>query len=598
MKSLLLLIAMIISWHSFGAKITDNELIVGDPNNAANIDIKNPNGQNILRINDSTNVWEFSNDSGSNFSEIGSGSGSGGGANSNNAFGSNDNANAEKGTTGWSETGGTFGVTTTDPLEGKQSFTWTPTAQNEYVQGPSLSVDKDIFRGRLCMARIEYIGGDENLTLRIIDGGGSVFAEKELKAKPLSSGPESVRFFCPTATDIAGNADLGSLRIRIANTGASASPLIKWDKSYLGTQDDVETQDVKFIEEKILSSDQSASGDITDFTFTGLEVGRRYQVKGQIWQNNGSGNSTDIQMYSGPGATGTLYGRIRSSYSGGSVGAINSGSFVATSNTLYFNYTDGGASADIKGDGTKLESFVQLEYFAPQRIFTSIPKLSENENSFTAKINSDGTIDYQVPDNWITAPCTSVGGTFNCDISPLNASEKLLCTITGLATGNITGSYDYNNSTTTNLRYRTFNAGSASSADAVVKCDKSEADIRNAVEQPIVVGQVENSYASSTGKPMAVESCHTLLDGGTPIADYESCDSWIDSYTDNGVGDITYNLKAGVFSGNVSCTCSSEGGQLCRLPSVSATQVNLEINSDFVGGGTDRDHFIICQGEK
>ena len=171
---------------------------------------------------------------GANFKKVGSGSGSGGGENFNNGFGDDDNANAEDGATVWVNSGGgTFGATSTDPLEGEQSFTYTPSAQNDYIESATLNFDRDVFKSRSCEARIEYIGGDENLSLKILDANSDVLGEEILPALNIA-GQHSVFFICPSDADIMGDANKGNLRIRIENTGASASPLIKWDNSYLG----------------------------------------------------------------------------------------------------------------------------------------------------------------------------------------------------------------------------------------------------------------------------------------------------------------------------------------------------------------------------
>ena len=188
-----------------------------------------------IKYEASSGELKFKSKVGANFKKFGSGSGSGGGENFNNGFGADDNANAEDGTAGWTNVGGgTFAATSVDPLEGEQSFTFTASAQNDYVESGVLSFDRDVFRGQSCEARIEYIGGDENLSLQIVNGNATVIAEEVLPAHGIF-GPESVFFICPNSVDIAGDANLGNLRFRVTNTGASAAPLIKFDKNYLGT---------------------------------------------------------------------------------------------------------------------------------------------------------------------------------------------------------------------------------------------------------------------------------------------------------------------------------------------------------------------------
>lgn len=168
------------------------------------------------------------------YKKLGTGTGGGGGANFNNAFTEDDNPNAEDGTTGWTASAGTFDVDSTDPLEGDQSFIWTPAAQNDTVTSPVLDFDQDKFKGRACQAQIDAIGGDENLTVQVIDGNSDVVGEKQYSAQSLAA-PFSVYFRCPSQAKITADSEKGNLRLRLINSGASASPLIKWDKSYSGT---------------------------------------------------------------------------------------------------------------------------------------------------------------------------------------------------------------------------------------------------------------------------------------------------------------------------------------------------------------------------
>lgn len=112
--------------------------------------------------------------------------------------------------------------------------------------------------------------------------------------------------------------------------------------------------------EKILGSDASSAGDISGLQFNNLEVGKTYRLSGQI-RANLAGVTVEVVFYSGASGTGTTYGRVRYSDTAGSEEetGLNSIIFEAVSSTLYANKP--GASGIVRGDGSKDESFLQLE---------------------------------------------------------------------------------------------------------------------------------------------------------------------------------------------------------------------------------------------
>lgn len=108
-------------------------------------------------------------------------------------------------------------------------------------------------------------------------------------------------------------------------------------------------------ETKILSGNISVGGDIADFTFTGLEVGREYELTGKIRLDNGT-NVIDIKN----GAA-IVDGLVSSLGAGYTLKHSVDAKFIASSTSVTFD-VDGGITGTISGDGTKGSngSFVQL----------------------------------------------------------------------------------------------------------------------------------------------------------------------------------------------------------------------------------------------
>ena len=93
------------------------------------------------------------------------------------------------------------------------------------------------------------------------------------------------------------------------------------------------------------------------------------------------------------------------------------------------------------------------------------------------------------------------------------------------------------------------------------------------VSRPII----QNMVDTSVGSGARMESC-AILNTGTPTTNNSLCDSWVDSFTDNGVGDIDINFKAGIWSEIPVCTNamnSSGVGFGVNLFNTTLTEVRL-----------------------
>jgi hypothetical protein len=486
--------------------------------------------------NAAKNKIGFSND-GTALKDIGSGSGGGGGGdNFNNGFGADDNGNAEDGTTGWTASAGTFAITAVDPIEGDQSFTWIPAAQNDTLDSPVLSFDKDVFRGGACQAKIEYIGGDENLTLQIIDANNDVLGSQVLNTHTIFS-QESAFFLCPSQTDITGDANKGNLRYRILNEGAAASPIIKFDKSYLGT--------LVGLSETVLPDVLSANIDGSDGSIDQVNT---------PWvdscTNTGTGdfNCTFI--------SGTFSEIPVCSVTAKSSSSLNVyiNSITATTMRIVSTIAASGSLINTRAhivcqkQGTDAKQSVQ--------VYKSIPKVSENVNTFS--FSGNPLVLYAENVDWINGNCTQNGagaGHIDCSFNPGIFTEDPSCSCSP-ENGNTTqaASCKVRGISTTGISVSVSNGNSLPSFGNLpinVICHKNGDDFRLGKTQNIsLAGVVVNSQAESSQKQMRTETCR--INSNATIGTAGSCNGWIDSVSKTN-SDYTLNFVAGIFSAAPDC---------------------------------------------
>jgi len=534
----------------------------------------------------------FKSKAGDTFKKIGAG-GAGGGESYNNAFVFDDkNPDGEDGTTGWTASAGTFVMETTDPLEGEQSFKWTPSLQNDTLDSSVLTFDRDIFKGRACEVSIEYIGGDLNLDLLVVDGNGAIL--NPLKGDPSKEGnnrslpphtisaKETFSFICPSAADIAGDAQKGNLKLQLKNVGATASALIKFDKSYLGTL-------------QILS--ETTTPDSFGGWFSGadgsLVEGDNFTTCVRNSLGNYTCNYTSLGLTSIP-AVSVIAGAV-----GGTIGSTTAIlSLTATAVNFNIIRTDSHGLFDVlfslklKKTGADAKQKVQ--------VIKLLPKVSEHTNVFSAKVSATGVVtedDFDIIDGDCTFSSAGVVGcTFNPNIFTV-APKITGCTT--IHSGTTSGVCEDNGTSPTGFNLLTEGNDTRVSLPFTIEITKAGVDYKTAGVQNISLGGLTiNSYAESSQKNVRVESCF-VTNAGTPAAGSTMCDAWIDSFTDSGVGLIDLNLKAGIFSEAPHCSGASYGNYLLALTgSVSTSAVQTTVTLGSTGAATDRNFWIHCIGKR
>lgn len=576
-KFILVFCILLVSTLVFAKKITEDTLILGKPNSATDIEIKDPTGNNILKVNKTTDTWQFSNDAGANFLDIGAGGGGGSGA-----LNVLENPNAEAGLQAISNTGGTLTEVTTpaaDILEGSKSFRFDPASQNDVVAFDAVTISKGLY-GRSCEARVQYIGGDTESRIEVVDANSDVLGSLDMPEHSIY-GPESVFFLCPSEADVTGDANKGILTLQIRQTTTTNGAAFTFDENHLGGLiglAELTTPDV-------LTVDIENNGSITIGDSNG----------GTWWDSiTRTGTGVVVVNYASLGLSSipAIVGQIKNQQI-----RIISADSVTTTSATFSTRTVSNVSEDrdfniiLVKQGADAKQAVQ--------VYKSIPKVSENVNEYTAYINSSGVVLNENVD-WITGNCTSASGVFNCDVTSLNLTQKLFCQVGGDSTVDVTGTWDEAGTTLTNIRYRTFNGGSVSSAFNVLRCYKTEADFKLPTVQPVIVGQVSNSFAESASKNVRVESCLVENSGGTPTTNSYMCNNWIDSLNDTGTGATTLNFSSGTFGQAPVCVASigenNTAGET-RVFNFSTSSVQVQTTSS-PSVAADQDFVIICQGEK
>lgn len=526
-----------------------------------------------------------------NVKKIGSGSGAGGGENFNNAFTDEQNANAQNGIDGWVTVNGTLTAPTTDPLEGEASFSWIATAQDGYVESAVLDLNKDVFRGTSCEARIEYVGGAAGMKFSVVNGLDEVLTEMDLPAHGIF-GQESLFFLCPNATDIAADAQKGNLRYRITDSNTSGFVAIKFDKSYLGTLRGLTETTLPDTFTATIQSDGTISRtnapwiDSVSIVDTSLYV-INYSLLGL--SNSMDCVATVIDTRAVDGNFAKIWDK--------NFQQVRVRTYITNSSTSY-NESPRAFSISCTKSGTDAKQSVQ--------VYKSIPKVSENVNTFSANITAEAVIQSQSSD--IFDNCTEQGPSPH-DITCNFKAGALTTFPTCAATANNSSSDTAVSITILNSDFvtvrRVFGGTPNANIAFTLVCQKQGDDFRLPTVQPIIVGQVTNSYAEAASKNVRVESCFISESSGVYSLGDDKCDTWIDSLTKLGTGNVNHVFPAGTFKTGTSPICfvdivSNNGNRYANIDNQS--DIGSRVDLLVITGGTptsiDSSYNFLCVGER
>lgn len=611
-------IIVALSLTAFGKKIADNVLKLGQGNTDNKEIIANTGASNLpaLQYNVTTGKWEFSND-GIGFKDIGSGAGGAGGQN---FF--TDNPDAEAGTNNWTNTGGgTFVTFSATPINGDNSFRWDASAQNDVLRTDQVEIPEK-FKGQACEVNFVYTGGTSDLVKpQVVDSSnvklpGATF-ENQVDGTDflqIQTGivQRTIFFICPSSGTIAfefnqtevGNpavmdfddvfiGELIGLQTTVANLDwTSYTPTIS---AGFGTPTGIS---FKF---KLDNGDMLIKGFFTSGTIA-ASVGsfsmpagftiKNSEVIGSLIEHGGSAWRIS--------ATGVIYdaGNTLTVFPDGTdVNNIFIGIRSATNTTLAKNNVNTYLAST---DSISLKVRIPLVEVAasPVKIFTAIPKVAEQINTFHAIFTSAGVTTSENV-NFIEANCTNPGtGNYVCTYvnATFSVSPSVVCST------NLSNSFNCSVTASSASSFSINIRNTVSDLDTnqifAVTVGKQGVDFKTAVAHLILVNQVETTKKSG----IRIESCRFNANGGTPSIDTAStlCPGWISNVVDDGVGDYEVNIIVGIFSSSPVCNVTADdflGSQaLCIVDNITATQLDVICSTASTAAQQDADFNLTCTG--
>lgn len=200
--------------HIFGTTGSDTELRVSG-------------GDGVIKYDNTANKLQFSNNSGSDFKDLGTGGGGQGGTNTL----ADDNADFESGSppSSWTASGGTFTGESGSPLFGAQSGEWDSNASSQTLTSAAKNMSSFIgLQGGRCVGLIKYAypsGAGGDYTLEVYDGSNVISDPLDLPLTTIASQEAFVVFTCPTS---------GTIALRLQSQVADAD-VITIDDAFLGS---------------------------------------------------------------------------------------------------------------------------------------------------------------------------------------------------------------------------------------------------------------------------------------------------------------------------------------------------------------------------
>jgi len=125
------------------------------------------------------------------------------------------------------------------------------------------------------------------------------------------------------------------------------------------------------VQEKILSSNVSSTGDVSSLSFTNLKVGRRYEVTAQVRFLGGTAGNDIVEFRDSSGGGGNRHARVAIT-DGEDVNKFSSFSFTAQTSNLYFNVN--ALTNSIGGSGNKDRTFIQIKEVPQSGVGVLLPE--------------------------------------------------------------------------------------------------------------------------------------------------------------------------------------------------------------------------------
>lgn len=588
----------------------------------------------------------FSND-GSLEKKIGSGAGAGGDGGVNYLA----NPGAEDGVINWTNTGGTYTQEThTNGTEDNVSFfRLAASGVGQFLESDPITIADT--NGAGCMFDMKYNQGAGLFDYKVLK---SPFADPADVISTGEVGTLTNFTKAPTQTFACSPGDI--LRARVTSTAAATIDL---DDFYLGSNKGfIPSSTIEKTETQILASNLTGIGTI--FTFSNLNIGSRYVVRGQILVNDddAANNLKTIVVEYRDGATVVALAKL--SESDGIVinNTISSNfEFVATDATFTVEWTSE-LRFDILGDNTRSQTFVQLtekpesgvEAWTPEQADFRIDSTLNNglitfSNAVSGTIeDASGVLTNKKSAATVVCSDGSQGGS-TCTTGNELVAIRFNAPVVGTYRACIDFSADTNGAMVQYYRMaqidptsptstiyqstyeKNYNGITAGLIDSPVVCDdidiSSVGDVAFALHARVssatadYFGQarwtvqlvshnvsrpiIQNMVDTSAGSGGRVNGCK-IDNNGTATVDVSSglCDSWMNTVNRSSIGVVDAVFIVGEYSSPPVCTCTayiSGNDRICSVSSITTSGLTVDIKN---GGNAslDNDFTLNCIGAR
>jgi len=499
---------------------------------------------------------------------------------------SESNPNAENGTLNWTFTGTGAFVTTSTSSEihdGFQSFSTDFDAQSENLKSAEITIKEGLL-GQSCQARFFYIGGDDSvdITATVRDGNDNQVGSDSFVLQVTTIWTVAdVSFLCPSASEVGGDAQLGNLYLQFEQTGVGDSAIFRHDTVHLGG--------LIGLVEAVLPDVFSA---VTTGTCSSIlsRGGGGDIITGAV---NSSSGICDVAVSAGS-LTVLPECQCTSKTNAGIICELDPGGLSLT-NLRFRLRTDAGVAADNDISISCTKQGVDSKQSVT--VFKSIPKVADNSNSFSVVTSGDCAAISTTDNGAFTAADNPSLGL--CDLTIQAGLLTVLpqCNCSLFSQSGHSCDIDNGGLSLTNLRLRTRdNGGTLVDEDVHVECTKQGVDFKLPTVQPILVKQVETTNKAG----ITTESCK-INNNGTATLDTTStlCEGFLSSVARPGEGNVTFVIKAGVFSKVPNCTVSMLNNDHCGyFNNTEVTITNGEFVTRLCSANTvvDGDLYLSCQG--
>jgi hypothetical protein len=530
------------------------------------------------------------------------------------------NAGFENGKAGWVNSGGTFAISTSSPLFGKQKATFTASAASQYFETTAVPVPVGL-QGQDCLASATYNGADSNLYLSVFDGA-SVELVPALSRATLnsSSGQKNIKlyFTCPSS---------GSVKIRVASTAASvigSFDNFSLDKSdaepvkqaqflgdvYYGASINANTASTTFVDASVVNSPTYTNLTAPTVNRIGFRIPNmpkgRYKIIASGFVafvgSTTSNTASIISFASSDIATADFCGYLGTSGNTSGVTDVRSAaSFVCEYNNTS-DQTNKEFWLKMKAENGTASLFNTIGsrisvYYYPAGSDVVINSKCPNDiacaNEFSTSAGATGIVTKENLD-FINGNCSSSGSIYTCNFNSLIFSQAPNCSVvTDINTNGSAATIDSISST--QVVYRTFITTTAASTDFPVRlfCQRASGDYKPRQDIPAflsstVTSSLNNvrSEFASIGGP-AQTSCTS-----TPCT-IDSQSGFVSSVTRSSTGDYLVNMFAGIWSLKPTCTCSATSvGVSARACTITQATNTTSLNVIVHNGSTNFDGYV------